>query len=751
MIETKRPELLTSSLTVEKMLHPSKGTLKLQMDDISEATLILEDKAESIPMHGWVKIYNQFGFVGYFRRTGKSHNVFTDNSYTLKHGIDILQDSVWDAETDFSGTVTEFLTALLNKQTQLIQRPGDSEPVKPWAIGTVADTSTYKRDINYDNLLDLLKDLASEKHEYYFTYDQTVWPWTVSFVAKPSNVASEFRLNRNIEECSINDNDSELCTRLILNVNEMVNDTALATDTGITVKQNDSVIRTYNNTTAQASYGIIVKTADIDVTGDTFPNGPFPEADAWANDFLARRAAPLLQIEIDGHVLKGITGSDWDESKIGTKVRVALPDYSQAIEERCVTVTYQDLYGATDSITVSLANALPTYTKSVKSTQQTVSNLSKTSRSGSRKAESFDQHFEITDKAGNVLRQAGMHLDANGLLVYADDNVNMVGARFNVQADQIGMVVGHNSDGNFIKAAEIAVAINDAGEGVALISADHVNISATSTAHTLAGELEYDSQGRLVIKNAGGLYVKKKKQGVDAYFGVWEEDNLTAGMIATIVNGEASTLIKGTKIQIGTNDTVGTWISGKTYLNDVTADYIDGKISNLATLHAKDISCNNITAGTNIYGPNGLSLYANGVWTITLTDNGNNTYTLAGTKLNGTAFSIGTFSRGGGEADRIAGWNDYWNTGWKVPTDSDSGGKFMVPSTKSSDGSWSYQEWSRAFNSVVWSIEQSPYVQSSQPSGYTNLGTVGVSSSCYIYFKIKANGATKNYYIYARV
>jgi hypothetical protein len=338
----------------------------------------------------------------------------------------------------------------------------------------------------------------------------------------------------------------------------------------------------------------------------------------------------------------------------------------------------------------------------------------------------------------------------------------MVGARFNVQADQIGMVVGHNSDGNFIKAAEIAVAINDAGEGVALISADHVNISATSTAHTLAGELEYDSQGRLVIKNAGGLYVKKKKHGVDAYFGVWEEDNLTAGMIATIVNGEASTYIKGDKIYIG-NQSATTVINGKCSLSDVTATYINGKIAEISLMSVQSIAASGtISAGTlngdTIRFRNSAGAgytYTNvknaAMSSISLIDNGNDTYTLKSYKIDGTETVVGTFSRGGGEADRIAGWNDYWNTGWKVPTDSDSGGKFMVPSTKSSDGSWSYQEWSRAFNSVVWSIAQSPYVQSSQPSGYTNLGTVGVSSSCYIYFKIKANGATKNYYIYARV
>ena len=642
MIEVKKPELLTASLGVSNILHPTDGSLMLKMDGPSEATLTLEDKAESIPMHGWVKIYNQLGFVGIFRRISRERDIATNNTYNLRHGIDILQDSVWDAEETYEGTTTQFLTALLNKQTQLVNG------VKPWVLGTCADTSNVKKDINYDNLLDLFEGVTEQGGGYYFTYDQTSFPWTVNLVAKPLAVESEFRLNRNIERCRISDNDSELCTRLILNVNEMVDDTELAQKTGKTVKQNESVTRTYNNAAAQANYGIIVKTADIDVTGDTFPSGPFPEADAWAQDFLNRRADPLLNIEIDGQVLKGITGFDWDDSKIGTQVRVALPEYATAIAERCVSVNYTSLYGNPDKVTIGLANALPTFSSSMKSTQKTVASNARGGRGAARQAESFDQHFQITDDAGNVLRQAGMHLDANGLLVYADDYENMVGAKFEVQANKIGMVVGtYDSGGNYIKAAEIATAINDAGEGVALINAAHVNISATSTAYTLAGELERDANGKLIIKSAGGLYVRKTVSGVTANFGVWDNNNLTAGVIATIVNGESSTYIKGEKIYIGNQDSV-TVINGKCSLSDVTANYINSQISTLATLNARDISCNNITAGVNIYGPNGLSLYANGVWTITLTDNQDDTYTLSGKKLNGDAFTIGTFSRAAG-------------------------------------------------------------------------------------------------------
>lgn len=686
MIEVKKPILQTAALANDAMLHPVKGTLKLVMNGVSEATLTLADKAETIPMHRFVKIFNQLGFVGYFRRTSRGQNIGTENTYTLRHGIDILQDSVWDAEETFTGTKAQLMAAILNKQTQLING------VKPWALGSCADTSSITKDINYDNLLDLLEDLAEDGSGYYFTYNQSVWPWQVSLVAKPNTVASEFRLDRNIEKCQIKDNDSELCTRLILSVNKMVKDDTLSGETadGSEVTQNETVVRTYNNTSAQSSYGIIVKTADIDVTQDTFPNGPFPEADAWAADFLARRASPLLEITIDGEVLNGITGSDWDDSKIGTQVRVALPDYPGAtVSERCVSVTYSDLYGQPDHVSVNLANSLPTFSQSMKSTQKTVSSNSRSSRSSSRQAKSFEQNFKITNTAGDVLRQAGLKLDANGLLVYADDNVNMVGSRFDVQADKIGMVVGTNSQGNYIKAGEITLAINNAGESEAHIDANKV-------------------------------YIGNEKS-------------------TTVINGKCS-------------------------LSDVTATYIGGKIADLTTVTVQSIAASGTISagrlnGDSIYFRNSAgagytysNVKAEAMSSLTLVDNGNDTYTLKSYKIDGTETVVGTFNRGGGGSDRIAGWNDYESTSWKVPTDADSGGKFKVPSQKDANGNWSYVEWGRAFNSVLWSVYSSPEVQTSQPQGYTNAGTVGtLSSNFYIKFRLKANGDTKGYYIYVRV
>lgn len=124
-------------------------------------------------------------------------------------------------------------------------------------------------------------------------------------------------------------------------------------------------------------------------------------------------------------------------------------------------------------------------------------------------------------------------------------------AEFEKTDSLIGMVVGMKDGDAYIKAGEIALSINETdGTSTALIDADHINISATSTVHTLAGDLEHDANGRLVIKNAGGMYVERTEGGVTSQFGVWDNGNLTGGVMVQKINGTTETTIRADKINI---------------------------------------------------------------------------------------------------------------------------------------------------------------------------------------------------------
>ena len=111
--------------------------------------------------------------------------------------------------------------------------------------------------------------------------------------------------------------------------------------------------------------------------------------------------------------------------------------------------------------------------------------------------------------------------------------------------EQIGMVVRRKNGEDYIDAAAIALSINaSTGETTALIQADHVNISATTDVYTLAGDLEHDANGKLIIKSAGGMYVQRTESGTTAQFGVFDDGNLTGGICVTKINGQSGTVLK---------------------------------------------------------------------------------------------------------------------------------------------------------------------------------------------------------------
>jgi hypothetical protein len=81
-----------------------------------------------------------------------------------------------------------------------------------------------------------------------------------------------------------------------------------------------------------------------------------------------------------------------------------------------------------------------------------------------------------------ILRQAGIQLDANGVLIYSQDSENMIGSKIQVQADRISLVVEGEGANAHIKPAAIVLAINDDGGSNILLSADTLDIDGIVTA-----------------------------------------------------------------------------------------------------------------------------------------------------------------------------------------------------------------------------------------------------------------------------
>ena len=321
------PRVLNSDLSEAFRLRPVEMSITLNLREDSTATITLPDDAQDVPVRTFVELYTPRGSAGIFRVTDTSRNVFNQRVLTLKSGLATLEDSVYRVQEDYEGTVQAFLSAVLGYQT-----------VTRWQLGTVADGSTvYKRSgINYNSLADLIRGLSDDDVDHYFETDYTTTPWTLNYRAVPTSVGCEMRLSRSVRTVQIVRNDAELCTRLYLSVSSDLVETEL---------------RTYNDADAQAIYGIVEKTADVN-------SADVADPDAWAARYMREHKAPAVQITIDGYELARLTGDSWDEYSLGKLCRVNLS--GELLEERVVSVTYPDPLGEPDLVQVQLATKAAT-------------------------------------------------------------------------------------------------------------------------------------------------------------------------------------------------------------------------------------------------------------------------------------------------------------------------------------------------------------------------------------------------------
>lgn len=504
------PGLLAADLTERERLKPMSGSLTVKLVGASDAEMTLPEDGPAVQIHDLVSLYTDKGLAGIFRVTNVAQNYKKQIDVSLLHAIDLLSDSVWADQTDFEGTRAQYITALLNQQTTLING------VKPWVLGTCHDTETVKKAINYDRLSDLLEEMEEDGGQYYFTYDFSTWPWTVNYLEKPQNTVCEFRLARNVRTATVTYNDADLCTRLHLSVN--VEKTVGEGDNATT--ETETKIKTYNNTEAQAVWGIVVKTADID-TKDDLTQETLPEADAWAMAFLARRRDPSVQIQIDGDELKALTGDTWDEYSVGKKCQVALPDYGSTFTERVVSVTYPDLFKDTKHVTVSLANNLPRFSESLTDARKKADQAQKKATTvgrGAAKAKDLTTWSQIVSYQGAALDgtgvmtlwQSGIDMDAQGgvRIFSLQEGLQALYAGIEVTASQIRAEVSAGLSGMhselLMTASQIKAEVDDSLSGIAsfVIQADQIRSEVQDALSNLGTLVVESSQIRAEVRNA---------------------------------------------------------------------------------------------------------------------------------------------------------------------------------------------------------------------------------------------------------
>lgn len=333
----RMPRLLDSKLYEVDSLNPTSLSLELQLDGTSRASMVLADDYP-IKLHDWVRIYTENEDAGIYRVTGITHDYGKQQTITLMHGFDILADQIYPAETEFSGTVSSFLTDVLSRQTSLIGG------TYGWQLGTceLTGTTAYNASIRYDSLANLIRNLMDHFPTAYLDFDMSSVPWIFNIRIRPASMVdadnpgtpeTELRLARNVLSCSVSRDDSDLCTRVYLTVN-------------------GTQVWNYNDTDAQQIYGIVAKHFDI-TTAD------YPSPQSYARWYLREHSKPHNQISVDACDISGSTGDDLDKisiSKLGRIARLALPDYGETYEETLLTIKYPDLINDPSRASLELAH-----------------------------------------------------------------------------------------------------------------------------------------------------------------------------------------------------------------------------------------------------------------------------------------------------------------------------------------------------------------------------------------------------------
>lgn len=464
----KAPRLLRAErenglrLREEGRLRPSMLSAEINLTPLSHAEMRLEQDDLPVNMHDFVELFGQNGSLGIFRVSAVATAYGGQRRVRLEHALGVLGDALIPGEEAFDGTVAQALGRILAAQGEAVW----------WRLGEVEDAGGYTAENRWGNALQCLTELTRQEDGYYLDFDFSAFPWTLRFLKKSDEAQTEFRLERNADLCRVTLDDSGLCTRLYLAVEDGENGTAY---------------ETYDDPEAQAKWGTVSGFERIQADA-------VPDRAAWARAYLARRARPGLQITIDGTELNRLTGEGMDAVRLGALCRAALPAYGESFLERILTVSYPDLVRQPDRVTVYMADkpmdgSLPyqMLRRRASAVESAVSRNRQEIIKNVMRWRAADQH--ITDQ-GTILHEAGLEIDPHGVWLFAREEgaLGVLQGSVNTAADKIALVVEETQGGNAIKAASIVAAINGAGSSV-IISADKIDLQGYVQASELQTEI----------------------------------------------------------------------------------------------------------------------------------------------------------------------------------------------------------------------------------------------------------------------
>lgn len=312
------PRLLDGSMQELARLNPASLSLDENLSPLSTAQMVLPEGECTAETGQFVELYTSHGSAGVYRVQQAEQDYGGRVTLALEHGLTTLGDGIMPGEGEQSGTARKLVSAILACQ-----------PKTMWVLGAVAVpdslTLTWKND--NANLLESLCSLMDELTGYRLTFDQSVFPWVMNVEALTDADGCECRLSRNLSSLRVEEDRSELCTRLYVS--------------GLASPLDADTIGTY---------GVITRYMDAD------PDIGTEELTKQGRAYLEAHKSPAISVTMDAVDWYEATGEPFDRFTLGKVCRVCLPDYGRTIRQRVIALSWPDVYGQPDQVTVTLAS-----------------------------------------------------------------------------------------------------------------------------------------------------------------------------------------------------------------------------------------------------------------------------------------------------------------------------------------------------------------------------------------------------------
>lgn len=449
---------------------------------------------DGIDLKSWMQDDTEPGkdIVYQVRSIRRSYHNRTD-VLQLEHVITTLKDRIL-----FGEIKTENLAGKKGAKTVTAKKAvefilGKQED---WKLGRFDFTDSHPYKFDGETLYDALEKITDSLEGAAWTFDTTVYPFTLNVVKMDDAEESEMRAGRNLITLSRTVDKAGMFTRFF----PIGKDDLHLDGEGCLTKNTDL-------------YGKVDKVQD-DQTLDSKD-----ELKRWAKEQLDKHAEPTVNIEADGVELAKDTGESLDSFTINRICRVPLPEFGTTIKARIVQKNYQDKVRNPQRVKITMANKKRDVTKII---AEAMKRGGGGSRSAAREKKEDHAWFEDTNNHVAMVAEGIVGVDAKGEPNWtrlSEIIADGTGIHTMVEGVRNGLTIANTRiDQNEYSINLEAKRRQDKDkslEGQIRVAADQINL----VVRKKNGKYEVDAASIVLgINNeadGGGSYIKLKAKAVD--------------------------------------------------------------------------------------------------------------------------------------------------------------------------------------------------------------------------------------------